>query len=216
MESKMRKMSRGLVGVAFLVVSALGMSVSVPVPAYAEDITVTPIEDDEERDGTTVETLYDAMKYGFLPYETVPEATEPQGVADGEVSNPAPNVEPVPGLEITPETADGDGEVSAAASKADNGMTVKTSKKTVKKTKVAKRKQTVSPIKVAGAVGKVAYKKVAKGSSKRLSVNKKTGKVTVKKGTKKGNYKIRVRVTAAGDETHEKATKTVTCKVAVR
>lgn len=55
-----------------------------------------------------------------------------------------------------------------------------------------------------------------KGSSKRLSVNKKTGKVTVKKGTKKGKYRIRIKVTAAGTANYKKATKTLTCTIVVK
>lgn len=43
--------------------------------------------------------------------------------------------------------------------------------------------------------GKVTYKssnaKVAKGSAKCLTVKKKTGKLTVRKGTKKGTYKVK-------------------------
>ena len=76
--------------------------------------------------------------------------------------------------------------------------------------------------KVSGAIvfktrakGKVTYAKVAKGSSKRLSIAKKTGKITVKRGTKCGVYKIRVKVRAAGDANHKSMTKTVTCKVRV-
>ncbi|MDO4807877.1 MAG: hypothetical protein Q4A07_11600, partial [Coriobacteriales bacterium] len=99
--------------------------------------------------------------------------------------------------------------------KATNGLKVKTSKKTVKYAKVSKKKQVVQPIKATGANGTVSYKKVSKGSSKYLSVNKKTGKVTVSKGTKKGTYTIKVQVSAAGNKNFKKATKTVTCKVVV-
>ena len=51
----------------------------------------------------------------------------------------------------------------------------------------------------------------AKGSSKRLSVNKKTGKITVKRGT----YRIKVKVRAKGDANHAAKRKTVTVKAKV-
>ena len=46
--------------------------------------------------------------------------------------------------------------------------------------------------------------------------DKKTGKVTVKKGLKKGTYPVKVKVTAAGNANYNKAAKTVTCKVVVK
>lgn len=52
--------------------------------------------------------------------------------------------------------------------------------------------------------------------NKFFSVNKKSGKVTVKKGLKKGTYRLKVTVAAAGDTNHEAAAKTVTVKVVVR
>lgn len=42
------------------------------------------------------------------------------------------------------------------------------------------------------------------------------GKVTVKKGLKKGTYKIKVKVSAAGDANHKKAAKNVTVTVRVK
>lgn len=48
--------------------------------------------------------------------------------------------------------------------------------------------------------GTVRYSRVS--GSKKLTVNKKNGKITIKKGTKKGTYKIKVKVTAAGDANH--------------
>ncbi|MBE5870496.1 MAG: hypothetical protein E7294_04460 [Lachnospiraceae bacterium] len=95
-------------------------------------------------------------------------------------------------------------------------MTVKTAVKKVKLSKLKKKKQTVSAITVKGAQGMVSYTKVKKGSSNKLSINKKTGKITVKKGTKKGTYKIRVTVKAAGNANFLPAEKTVTVKVKVK
>ncbi len=54
------------------------------------------------------------------------------------------------------------------------------------------------------------------GGDKKLTINKKTGNITVKKGTKKGVHKIRVRVTAAGDGDHNPLAMTVTVKIRVK
>lgn len=61
--------------------------------------------------------------------------------------------------------------------------------------------------------GDVAYEK--KSGSGKIAVSKK-GKVTIKKGTKKGTYKVKVKVKAAGDRNHKKANKTVTLKITVK
>ena len=60
-------------------------------------------------------------------------------------------------------------------------------------------------------------KTYAKASgNKKITINKKTCKVTVKKGLKKGIYKVKVKVTAKGNGTHKKATKAVTFKVRIK
>ena len=79
-----------------------------------------------------------------------------------------------------------------------------------------KAKQTVTALTVTKAQGKVTYAKVASGSSKYLTVNKTTGKVFVAKGTPKGTYKIKVKVTAAGNANYKALSKTVTVKVTVK
>ncbi|MBR3328214.1 MAG: BspA family leucine-rich repeat surface protein [Atopobiaceae bacterium] len=106
--------------------------------------------------------------------------------------------------------------VTFAISKAPGSLTAKAKKKSVKLAAVKKKAQKVAPITVAAATGAVSYAKVAKGSSAQLSVAKKTGKVTVKKGTKKGTYTIKIKVTAAGDANHLSASKVVKAKVVVK
>jgi hypothetical protein len=44
----------------------------------------------------------------------------------------------------------------------------------------------------------------------------KAGKITVKKKTKKGTYKLTVQVTASGDKEYKSASKAVTVKVKVK
>lgn len=61
----------------------------------------------------------------------------------------------------------------------------------------------------ARAKGKITYT-VNKGNKKYISVSKK-GKVTLKKGCKKGTYKIKI--TAAKTNKYDKAVKIITIKV---
>ena len=99
-----------------------------------------------------------------------------------------------------------------------NTLSVKAKKPSLKASKLKKKKQTIKASKaftIKGAQGTVSYKKKS-GSSKKLSINAKTGVITVKKGTKKGTYKIVVAVTAAGNEQYEARTKKVTVKVKVK
>lgn len=93
-------------------------------------------------------------------------------------------------------------------------LTVKAKAATVKAKKVKKAKQTVKAITVSGNQTTVTYKK-ASGSAK-LTVNAKTGKITVKKGAKKGTYTAKIKVTAAASDTVNAASKTVTVKVKVK
>lgn len=96
--------------------------------------------------------------------------------------------------------------------KAANPMTAKA--KTVKAS--SKKKMTFTAKKafsVSKAQGKVTYKQATK--NKKIAVSS-AGKVTVKKGLKKGKtYSIKVKVTAAGNANYKKGTKTVTLKVKV-
>ena len=62
----------------------------------------------------------------------------------------------------------------------------------------------------------MTYARVAKGSDRCLTINKKTGKVTVKQGTKKGTYKIKIKVKAKGNKNYKGGSKNVTCTVVVK
>ena len=94
----------------------------------------------------------------------------------------------------------------------------KAAKKKVKYSKVKKKTQVVAPIRIIAARGSVVYK-ITGGTSKAkkaLKINSKTGKVKVKKGTKKGTYSVKVKVTAYGTTESKAASKTVTVKVRVK
>jgi methionine-rich copper-binding protein CopC len=62
----------------------------------------------------------------------------------------------------------------------------------------------------------LSAKKGSKSYKTKFRINAKSGKVTVKKGLKKGTYKVRVRVTASGNDSHKPVSKTVTFKVKVK
>jgi hypothetical protein len=96
-----------------------------------------------------------------------------------------------------------------------DAVKVTASTKTVKYSKVKKKAQTVAPIKVSNAKGVVTYsgKGTDSKSKKALKINVNNGKITVKKGTKKGTYKMKVTVTAAGNE---KQAKPVTATIKVK
>ncbi|MCR5667381.1 MAG: hypothetical protein K6G01_11215 [Eubacterium sp.] len=99
--------------------------------------------------------------------------------------------------------------------KADNTIKVKAVKKKISYKKVKKKSCKLSrPVTVKSAKGKVTYSK-SSGSS-RLKVAKKTGKVTVKKGTSSGTYTIKIKVKAAGNSNYKAASKIVKCKVIVK
>ena len=62
--------------------------------------------------------------------------------------------------------------------------------------------------------GKLTYAKVS--GNKKISINKTTGKITVKKGLKKKTYKVAIRVTASGRTVYAATQRTVTVKVKVK
>lgn len=131
--------------------------------------------------------------------------------------------------DATTEQKAGQNTEKKAEAKSNQKITVKKKTRTIKFNKLKKKKQTVAPLRVTGAKGKVTYKKVSvskkkkgkkytknKKTTARFTVNKKTGKITVKKNTKKGTYKVKIKVSAAGDATHNAAKKTVTVVIKVK
>jgi hypothetical protein len=68
------------------------------------------------------------------------------------------------------------------------------------------------------AQGKVTYKvsKYVTKKAKGKVLVAKNGKVTVKKGTPKGTYQLKVKVTAGGNDSYEPKTKKVTLTVTVK
>jgi hypothetical protein len=104
-------------------------------------------------------------------------------------------------------TLDKNGEVEKATckvtvTKAANPMKVTAKNKTYKVKQLKKKAQSYKAITVSKNQGKVTYKVTKK--NKRLTF--KNGKVTVKRKTKKGKYKITVQIKAAGNASYNPAT----------
>ena len=106
--------------------------------------------------------------------------------------------------------------------KAGNTLNAKGKTATLKAKKLKKKAQSLTAAKaitVSGAQGTVTYKLagVTKSKFKKyFKVNTSTGKITVKKGLKKGTYKVKVNVTAAGNNSHNAATRQVIVTVKVK
>ena len=89
----------------------------------------------------------------------------------------------------------------------------------VKYSKVRKKNKTVSVSKVLKispkGTGSMLFAKVS--GKKKITVNRTTGKVTVKKKLKRGTYKIKVKVMSTGNATYKaSAWKSVTFKIKVK
>ncbi|MBQ7504931.1 MAG: Ig-like domain-containing protein [Ruminococcus sp.] len=104
--------------------------------------------------------------------------------------------------------------VVITVSKKANTMTVKAKACSAK----AKKNTTIKKAKaftIKNAKGKVTFKKAS--GDKKITINKKTGNITVKKGLKKGKtYKLSVKVTAAGNTAYKPVTKSVTVKIKIK
>ncbi|WP_026497795.1 hypothetical protein [Butyrivibrio sp. WCD2001] len=102
--------------------------------------------------------------------------------------------------------------------KAPNPIAIKTHKNYKVKYSKIKKSSLVVPygklFRASKAIGKKRYF-IVKGSNV-ASVDKSTGKVTIKKGVKKGTYDITVKVTAQGDKNNEKGVVTGTFRITVK
>lgn len=111
-----------------------------------------------------------------------------------------------------------------AAKKKANTIKVKAKKVTIKAKNLKKKAQKVKitkALKVTKAKGTVTYAKVKKGSTKKffkkVTIKKKSGKITIKKGKlKKGTYKLKIKVTAAGNKSYKKKSVTKVVKFKVK
>ena len=113
----------------------------------------------------------------------------------------------------------GSASVTYKIAKAANPLKIKAKTATVKYSKLKKKAQTLKVSKVITFTkkgqGTLSYKKSS--GNKKITINSKTGKVTVKKGLKKGTYKIKVKVRASGNANYNASSwNTVTFKIKVK
>lgn len=109
--------------------------------------------------------------------------------------------------------------ITAKINKAKATITVKTPSKTYKASALKSKAQTFSIGASVNSKGTLSYKVEKYGSSaakKYLSFNTKNGKVTVKKGTPKGSYSIKVKISAKATANYNAATLSKTIKVTVK
>ncbi len=122
--------------------------------------------------------------------------------------------------------------ITVTVKKAANPITVKAKTATVKYKKLKKKAQALKVSKVIKFTkkgqGTMQYKRVkvtragktgtkSSAAKKYINIASKSGKVTVKKGMKRGAYKVRVKVKAGGNANYQpSAWKTVTFKIRVK
>ena len=104
-----------------------------------------------------------------------------------------------------------------------NPLKIKAKNATVKYKKLKKKTQTLKVTKVIKFInkgkGNRTYKLagVTKAKYKKyFKINKNTGKLTIKKGLKKGTYKVKIKVKASGNSGYKPSEKTVTSKIKVK
>lgn len=117
-------------------------------------------------------------------------------------------------------SAENNGSGNENAKKA-NTMKVTAAAKSIKASKLKKANQTVKPITISKAKGTVKVTKKKNGTTssiyKRITVNKKTGAITFKKGKyAKKTYKVKLTIQASGNSNYEKKTITKTVKIKIK
>lgn len=110
---------------------------------------------------------------------------------------------------------------SSVTSKKDNPIKVSTKTKSIKVKNVKKKKQVAKPLTIKKAKGKLTVTKIKNGTNakiyNRITVNNKTGAITFKKGKyAKKTYKIKLKITAAGNADYNAKTVTKVVKIKVK
>ena len=151
-----------------------------------------------------------AVNGAVFDFEGKPIENEPENPTDPVVTDPQPTV---------PETTAPS--VKPVVKKKANPIKVTVKKKTVKLKKLRKKAQKVKAVTVKNSVGKLSFKLVKSGITKKIrkyvKINSK-GVITLKKWkeAKKGTYKIKVKITAKGNASYNAKTLTKTVKVKIK
>ena len=150
-------------------------------------------------DNSTVKIMFDGTKaivYINGNLYTVPASTQPTpSVAQPTTTSTKPVVTKPP-----------------VKVKKNNPISVTVKNKTIKSKSLKKKKAVVKAITVKKAQGKVTFSKIS--GNKKFTLNKSTGKIIIPKGTKKGNYGIKIKVTAKGNSKYK--SKTVIKKITIK
>ena len=109
-------------------------------------------------------------------------------------------------------------DIKVTVNKAANPLNVKAKTVKVKFSKLKKKAQNLKVTQVVKFTNKgqgtLTYNKV--NGNNKITINKKTGKVTIKKGLKKGTYKVKMKIKAKGNTNYKaSAFKTITFKIKV-
>ena len=104
--------------------------------------------------------------------------------------------------------------MTVKVTKAAPTIKVKTTSATVKAANLKKKAQTVALGASVNSKGTLTYQKVSRSSV--VTVNAKTGVLSVRKGAKAGTYKVKVRVKAAAKGKYNAGTKDVTVTIKVK
>ena len=112
----------------------------------------------------------------------------------------------------------GSKKLSFAIAKSKNPLAFSAVSRTVRASAVAKKSQSVKGVSFRKEPqGKVAFNNASPAAVSRVtSVNKSTGAIAVKKGTKKGVYKVKVSVSAAGNGNYLPTVQQATVKITVK
>ena len=103
--------------------------------------------------------------------------------------------------------------VTIKVAKAAPTIKTKVGTKNIKYTSLKKKAQVFTLGTTVNSKGKLTYKKLTKSSVISVASN---GRITVKKGTKKGTYKVKIRISAAARGNFNAGSKTVTVTVKVK
>lgn len=208
----------------------VGSSTDTPLPLPSTEPTSSPVPTSVPTSEPTSEPGTPLQKPTSSPVPSTEPSSAPVQEPSGNPSASAtPSAQPSDGSYLkpskAPEEADepsgtpqnagkGDMENAAGSGKQTISVAKKFRRTYIIKKKNIKRSKNLKlgvKVKSKGKHGRVSYKivKYPKGGRKYIKVSK-SGKVTLKKGIRKGTYKIRI---TAGTSSLKKTTKTVTIKV---
>jgi hypothetical protein len=170
------------------------------------------------------ETIEPTKEGEVTPTEAVEPTKESETVEptkEGGVT-PTEAVEPTKegGTSVEPTDAGKDKNNDKPTVKAANPLKALASSSSIKAAALQKSSKTVKPFTISGAKGSVAVTKVKSGTTasiyNKISVNRSTGAITLKKGEyKKGTYKVKLNITAGGDSFYDTKTVSITAVIKI-